>query len=86
MPHPDSWSSSDVRPDRLLAAADAILASAIGEDAGRVAWAGADGVSREGFTSHELVEAMLFLWRLDLVDLDLSGAEGGRDDGPGGTR
>ena len=57
--------------DRLLKAADAILYAESIPGKGTVAmWRDDSKPSREGFSSHELVEAMTFLRRLGLVSAE----------------
>lgn len=68
-------------PDRLIAAADAILAAAQKGPKGAVLmWKDDAHPSSRGFSSSELVDAMAFLQRLGIVAADGSIAE---KSGPG---
>ena len=65
--HSSNNSESEVDPRRLIAAADTILAAEI--TGGSVSmWRDDARPSREGFSSLELVQAMIFLRRLGLVE------------------
>jgi hypothetical protein len=58
-------------PERLLKAADAILRAETPTGKGTVTmWRDDTRPARVGFSSHELVEAMMFLRRLGLVESD----------------
>ena len=62
-------------PERLIAAADAILLAESMAGKGTVTmWRDESRPSRDGFSSHELVEAMMFLRRLGLTDLEIGAA------------
>ncbi len=65
--HHSNNNETDVDPRRLIAAADTILAAEI--TGGSVSmWRDDARPSREGFSSLELVQAMIFLRRLGLVE------------------
>jgi hypothetical protein len=60
-------------PDRLVLAADAILlAEHHPADATVLMWRDDSKPAREGFSCHELMEAMNFLRRLGLVNIEAS--------------
>jgi hypothetical protein len=64
----NSYYFEQVSPERLILAADAILAADQLHGKGTVAmWKDDSRPAREGFSSHELVEAMKFLRRLGLI-------------------
>lgn len=64
-----SRTASETCPERMFAAADAILQAGSNGPGGVVLmWKDDARPSREGFSSQELVDAMMFLRRMGLVD------------------
>ncbi len=68
-----AWDSpqNSTNPERLIAAADAILvAEKSGSDGTVLVWRDDSRPARNGFSSVELVDAMIFLRRLGFIRTD----------------